>query len=192
MVGSRPDGAAALHPRCVGGTVPSSRVAAVRRVETTPSGAALATVAAVSTALMKPQASTGCSLWRLTLSTGLACNCWPRRAAFRMLGARIHAGERLVRLSIYVYGYLMEVRRSARRHGPSEESVFHVIDTAVALLLINSPYGTMTMCLGFAQDGRPIEVGTVDDPDDGETIIHAMPMRKAFRDRMPHRRGQSR
>lgn len=38
--------------------------------------------------------------------------------------------------------------------------------------------------LGFTQDGRPIEIGTVDDPHDGEVIIHAMPMRKTFREKL--------
>lgn len=47
------------------------------------------------------------------------------------------------------------------------------------------------MYLGFSPDGRALEVGTVDDPDDGETLIHAMPMRKMLHDRMArNRRGQ--
>lgn len=67
--------------------------------------------------------------------------------------------------------------------------MLHVLARAVTVLLIDSPYGAMTMYLGFTQHGMPVEVGTVDDPHDGEVIIHAMPMRKAFRDKLRRQGG---
>lgn len=85
---------------------------------------------------------------------------------------------------IYVYGYSVELRQSALRHGITEETARHVIAYAVTVLIVNSPYGTMTMYLGFSQDGRPVEVGTVEDSEAGETIIHAMPMRGTLRNRL--------
>lgn len=67
--------------------------------------------------------------------------------------------------------------------------MFHALAQAVTVLLIDSPFGTMTMYLGFTQHGLPVEVGTVEDPHEGEVIIHAMPMRKAFRDELRRRGG---
>jgi hypothetical protein len=83
----------------------------------------------------------------------------------------------------------VEVRPSALRHGVTEETAHHVIKTAITVIVVDSPYGTMTMYLGFSPEGKAIEVGTVDDIDDGETIIHAMAMRRMFRNRMPFGRG---
>lgn len=67
--------------------------------------------------------------------------------------------------------------------------MLHVVASAITVLFVDSPYGTMTICLGFSRDGIAIEVGTVEDPDQGEIIIHAMPMRRMLRDRMPRGRG---
>lgn len=51
----------------------------------------------------------------------------------------------------------------------------------------DSPHGTIFMHLGFSPDGTPTEVGTVEDADDGEVVIHAMPMTDRFRTLMSSR-----
>lgn len=71
----------------------------------------------------------------------------------------------------------MDIEPSARKHGVPDEDMLHAIrnhwrafetdDTAV------------TMFIGPALNGAPLEVGVVDD-EDGAAVLHAMVARPKF------------
>lgn len=72
------------------------------------------------------------------------------------------------------------VRPSALRHGLSEERIRH----AIALChtpLVNPRSDSQMLFLGADQYGNPLEVIGVIDRDDSLVVIHAMPLRRAYR-----------
>lgn len=75
----------------------------------------------------------------------------------------------------------MEIRSSAHRHGIGVDDILHVIHNPMTVLIVASPYGQMSMHLGWSRSGTELEVGTIEDHQDGQVAIHAMPMRTTYR-----------
>ena len=68
------------------------------------------------------------------------------------------------------------IASSARRHGVSDDDMLHALRNPVRV--VEKDEG-LTMFVGPARDGTPIEVG-VADSDSGPIIVHAMRARRRF------------
>ena len=81
----------------------------------------------------------------------------------------------------------MEIRDSARRHGIADPDIQHAIDNAVAAGPVETNVDEIDGVLYVGPDhtGRMLEVITVDDIDDGEVVIHAMKLRRAYERYLP-------
>lgn len=71
----------------------------------------------------------------------------------------------------------MEVETSARKHGVRDEDMHHAYRQQWRAFDTDDP--AVTMFIGPATDGTPLEVGIVAD-EDGAAIIHAMLARAKF------------
>ena len=71
----------------------------------------------------------------------------------------------------------VDVEASARKHGVRDDDMLHAYRHHVIAFATDDP--SVTMFVGPARDGQPLEIGVVVD-DDGEAIIHAMPARAKF------------
>lgn len=78
----------------------------------------------------------------------------------------------------------MDIDASARRHGVSDNDMLHAYRNHWAAFSTERP--TVTMFIGPAQNGRPLEIGVVDDFN-GEAFIHAMAARAKFLNGPPQR-----
>ena len=72
----------------------------------------------------------------------------------------------------------MRVLGSARRHGVDDAAMRHVVRHAMAQVWVEE--GVLIL-LGADQAGRLLEVGVVDPLGDDPVVIHAMPMRRRYR-----------
>lgn len=72
---------------------------------------------------------------------------------------------------------MVDIEASARRHGVSDDDMLHAARNHWVAFETDDP--DVTMLIGPAEDGRPLEVGIVED-DDGIALIHAMPARPKF------------
>lgn len=81
----------------------------------------------------------------------------------------------------------MEIRASARRHGVADQDIHYAIGNAVASGPVETNVDQIVGVLYIGPDraGRMMEVITVDDVDDGEVAIHAMPLRKSYERYLP-------
>jgi len=81
----------------------------------------------------------------------------------------------------------VEIRESARRHGIADRDTLHAIDNAVAAgpVETNVDHIDGVRYIGPDRTGRMLEVITVDDLDDGEIVIHARRLRKAYERYLP-------
>jgi hypothetical protein len=70
---------------------------------------------------------------------------------------------------------------SAYRHGFNDNQILHAIRNPV---LFGEPEDGLTMLVGAAPDGTPIEVGIVESDDGEQVVVHAMEAREKYlRDR---------
>ncbi len=74
------------------------------------------------------------------------------------------------------YGRLVDIEPSARKHGVADDMI-HPFRNHWKAYETDVP--DVTMFIGPARSGEPLEVGVVTD-DDGVAIIHAMPARPKF------------
>ncbi len=82
----------------------------------------------------------------------------------------------------------MEVLRSALRHGIPGEDIRHAIDNAVAVdEVADDP--VRWLVLGPDRAGNLLELVVMDRPA-GPAVIHAMPMRTAYRRLLPKGRRE--
>ena len=81
----------------------------------------------------------------------------------------------------------MEIRTSARRHGIADPDIHHAIDNAVAAGPVETTVDQIVGVPYIRPDraGRMLEVITVDDIDDGEVVVHAMKLRRAYERYLP-------
>lgn len=71
----------------------------------------------------------------------------------------------------------MDIEPSARKHGISDDDIFHAFRHHWKAFETDD--ADVTMLIGPASSGEPLEVGVVVD-DDGVAIIHAMRARPKF------------
>ena len=71
----------------------------------------------------------------------------------------------------------MDIEPSARKHGVADEDMLHAFRRHWNAYETDDP--DVTMFIGPARSGEPLEVGVVVD-DDGAAVIHAMPARVKF------------
>lgn len=71
----------------------------------------------------------------------------------------------------------MDVEPSARKHGVRDEDMIHALRHHWRAFETNDP--AVTMFIGPAATGEPLEIGMVVD-EDGAAVIHAMPARSKF------------
>ena len=71
----------------------------------------------------------------------------------------------------------MDVEPSARKHGVSNDDMFHAVRHHWRAFVTDD--AAVTMFIGPSIAGEPLEVGVVED-DDGVAAIHAMPARAKF------------
>lgn len=84
----------------------------------------------------------------------------------------------------------MDVLRSALRHGIPGEDIRYAIDNAVAVDEVGDDPARW-LVLGPDRAGNLLELVVMDRPA-GSAVIHAMPMRAAYRRLLPKgRRGQA-
>lgn len=91
------------------------------------------------------------------------------------------------RSPIYVLRYLcVEIHRSARRHGISDEEIQHVVDHAIVVVdLDEHDDPPKLLVIGPDGAGNQIEVIILDLADDRLMAIHAMPLRPTFHELLP-------
>jgi hypothetical protein len=65
----------------------------------------------------------------------------------------------------------------ARRHGISDPDIWHAIRTAVRKIDMDDD---LTMLIGPARDGTPLEIGLLDINGEDPVVIHAMRLRPKF------------
>ena len=71
----------------------------------------------------------------------------------------------------------MDIEPSARKHGVTDDDMIHAFQNHWKAYETDDP--DVTMFIGPARSGDPLEVGVVTD-DDGVAIIHAMRARPKF------------
>lgn len=71
----------------------------------------------------------------------------------------------------------MDVEASARKHGVRDDDMLHALRHHWRAFETDDH--AVTMFIGPAMSGDPLEVAVVDD-DEGIAIIHAMPAREKF------------
>ena len=71
----------------------------------------------------------------------------------------------------------MDVEPSARKHNVDDDDMTHAFRRHWRAFETDDP--TVTMFIGPARSGDPLEVGVVDD-NNGMAVIHAMPARPKF------------
>ena len=71
----------------------------------------------------------------------------------------------------------MDIEPSARKHGVTDDDMFHAFRNYWRAFETNDP--DVTMFIGPTQSGDPLEIGVVID-DDGVAVIHAMRARPKF------------
>ena len=71
----------------------------------------------------------------------------------------------------------MDIEASARRHDVSDEDMLHAL--RLHWRAFETDDSAVTMFIGPARSGAPLEVGVVAD-EDGTAVIHAMAARPKF------------
>ncbi len=87
--------------------------------------------------------------------------------------------DRSIRLGSVVRYFLVEVLRSALRHGVRDEDVQHALRNSLLVEEIDED-PTRYLVLGPDRAGNPLELILLDRPQ-GPAVMHAMPMRAKYR-----------
>lgn len=73
----------------------------------------------------------------------------------------------------------VEIHRSARKHGMTDEDILHAIDHALAIEDIGEDPDRW-LVLGPERAANMLEVVVLTTSDGGQLVIHAMPMRPIY------------
>lgn len=73
----------------------------------------------------------------------------------------------------------VEIHRSARKHGITDEDILHAIDHALAIEDIGEDPDRW-LVLGPERAANMLEVVVLTTSDGGQLVIHAMPMRPIY------------
>jgi hypothetical protein len=71
----------------------------------------------------------------------------------------------------------VRIGEPARRHGIADDDIWHAVRTATRKIDMDED---LTMLLGPARDGTPLEIGVLDLNGDDAVVIHAMRLRPKF------------
>lgn len=72
----------------------------------------------------------------------------------------------------------MRIGKPAWKHGVAEADIRHALRNAVRRITMDE---NLTMLIGPATDGTLLEVGVLDLDKDDAVVIHAMALRRKFR-----------
>jgi hypothetical protein len=70
-----------------------------------------------------------------------------------------------------------EDRRPGRRHGVADDDIWHAVRNATRKIDMDED---LTMLMGPARDGTPLEIGVLGPGGDDPVVIHAMRLRPKF------------
>ncbi len=80
----------------------------------------------------------------------------------------------------------MEIHRSARRHGVSDDDIEHVCAHPLVVVDLEPDADPpKVLAIGPDRSGRLLEVILLDLADDRQLVIHAMDLRPIFYDLLP-------
>ena len=71
----------------------------------------------------------------------------------------------------------MRIGQPARKHGVDEADIWHAVRSATRRIEMDDD---LTMLIGPARDGTPLEIGVLDLNGDDAVVIHAMRLRPKF------------
>ena len=71
----------------------------------------------------------------------------------------------------------MRIGAPARKHGISDDDLLHAVRTAIRKVEMDED---LTMLIGPARNGTPLEIGVLDLGGEDPVIIHAMRLRPKF------------
>ena len=71
-------------------------------------------------------------------------------------------------------GATVRIGEPARKHRVSDSDIWHAVRTAIRKIDMDDD---LTMLIGTAQDGTPLEIGILDLNGEDPVIIHAMRLR---------------
>jgi hypothetical protein len=71
----------------------------------------------------------------------------------------------------------MRIGEPARKHGVSDADILHAVRNAMRWVEMDDD---LTMLIGAASNGAPLEIGVLDIDGDDPVAIHAMPLRQKF------------
>jgi hypothetical protein len=80
----------------------------------------------------------------------------------------------------------VEIHRSARRHGITDETIEHVVARAIVVVDMDDHHDPpKVLVIGPDAAGNLLEVIILELADDRTLAIHAMPLRPAFHELLP-------
>lgn len=80
----------------------------------------------------------------------------------------------------------MEVHRSARKHGVSDDAIAHAVDHALVVVDLEPDADPpRVLAIGPDDDGNLLEIIWLEFPDRTPIVIHAMPLRRALYHLLP-------
>lgn len=82
---------------------------------------------------------------------------------------------------------MMEIHKSARKHGINDDDIRHAIRNAIVDLMLDAPNRNRQLLLGPTRSGTIVEV-IVLHHEQGPLVIHAMPVRTSTRKTLRQRR----
>ncbi len=87
----------------------------------------------------------------------------------------------------------MEIHRSARKHGIDDRSVEHALEHALVVADVDDDASpSRTLIIGPDTSGNMLELVVLHFNDGRNMVIHAMPMRRRYRDMLPRTDGPTR
>jgi hypothetical protein len=74
-------------------------------------------------------------------------------------------------------GTALRIGAPARKHGVDDADIWHAVRTAIRKIDMDDD---LTMLIGPARDGTPLEIGVLDLNGEDPVVIHAMRLRPKF------------
>lgn len=80
----------------------------------------------------------------------------------------------------------MEIHRSARKHGVGDDAIAHAVEHALVVVDLEPDADPpRVLAIGPDRAGNLLEIIWLELPERTPIVIHAMPLRRAFRDLLP-------
>jgi hypothetical protein len=71
----------------------------------------------------------------------------------------------------------VRIGEPARKHGIADADIWHALRNATRRIILDDD---LTMLIGPATNGSPLEIGLLDIDGTDPVVIHAMPLRSKF------------